>query len=123
MRVKLGAVAHFSLAVGDVSASASWWTANFDLDEYARREGRVILGNDSIIIALLPGTPDPEARGHLAFRAAGIGELESARDAFRAGGVRMEDPGDEIGPVAPGSSSLGLWFYDPDGYRWELITS
>jgi hypothetical protein len=34
--------------------------------------------------------------------------------------VELEDPGDEIGPVASGSRSMGLWFHDPDGYRWEL---
>ena len=27
---------------------------------------------------------------------------------------------DEIGPEAPGSPHMGLWFVDPDGYRWEL---
>jgi len=32
----------------------------------------------------------------------------------------LEDPGDEIGPEAAGSKHLGLWFHDPDGYRWEL---
>ena len=35
-------------------------------------------------------------------------------------GVDVEDPGDEIGPEAPGSKNMGLWFHDPDGYRWEL---
>ncbi len=30
------------------------------------------------------------------------------------------DPGEEIGPEAPGSKNMGLWFHDPDGYRWEL---
>ena len=35
-------------------------------------------------------------------------------------GVEIEDPGDEIGPEAPGSKNMGLWFHDPDGYRWEL---
>jgi hypothetical protein len=34
--------------------------------------------------------------------------------------VEIEDPGDEIGPESPGSSHMGLWFHDPDGYRWEL---
>jgi hypothetical protein len=34
--------------------------------------------------------------------------------------VSLEDPGDEIGPEAPGSKHMGLWFHDPDGYRWEL---
>jgi hypothetical protein len=34
--------------------------------------------------------------------------------------VDVEDPGNEIGPEAPGSRNMGLWFQDPDGYRWEL---
>ncbi len=34
--------------------------------------------------------------------------------------VEIEDPGDEIGPEAEGSPNMGLWFYDLDGYRWEL---
>jgi hypothetical protein len=35
-------------------------------------------------------------------------------------GVDIEDPGDEIGPEVSGSKNMGLWFHDPDGYRWEL---
>ena len=34
--------------------------------------------------------------------------------------VEVEDPGHEIGPEGRGSPHLGLWFRDPDGYRWEL---
>jgi len=34
--------------------------------------------------------------------------------------VDLEDPGDEIGPEAPGSPHKGIWFHDLDGYRWEL---
>jgi hypothetical protein len=44
---------------------------------------------------------------------------ESARS-FEEGRVDIEDPGDEIGPEAPGSKNMALWFHDPDGYRWEL---
>jgi len=32
----------------------------------------------------------------------------------------IEDQGNEIGPESPGSKHMGLWFRDPDGYRWEL---
>jgi hypothetical protein len=69
---------------------------------------------------LVQGTPDPRALGHLAFQTSNLQTLESARDSLRANGVDLEDPGTEIGPVASGASSLGLWFHDPDGYRWEL---
>jgi hypothetical protein len=33
---------------------------------------------------------------------------------------KLEDPGDKIGPEAPRSKHMGLWFGDPAGYRWEL---
>jgi catechol 2,3-dioxygenase-like lactoylglutathione lyase family enzyme len=119
-RVSLGALAHFSLAVTDPALSADWWTSHFDLEEYDRAEHRVVLGNDSVLFALFTGRPDPAALDHLAFRVRDIAALQSARDALRDGGVDLEDPGDEIGPVSPGASSMGLWFRDRDGYRWEL---
>ena len=34
MRIKLGHVGHFSVAVKDPSASAARWRKNFDLDGY-----------------------------------------------------------------------------------------
>jgi catechol 2,3-dioxygenase-like lactoylglutathione lyase family enzyme len=119
-RVALGAVAHFSLAVNDPARSADWWTSHFDLEEYDRAEHRVVLGNDSVIVALFKGRPDATVLEHLAFRTRDIASLRSALDALRDGGVELEDPGDEIGPVGSGSSSMGLWFRDLDGYRWEL---
>lgn len=49
-----------------------------------------------------------------------MASLKSARNFPRDNGVALEDPGDEIGPVAGASASLGIWFFDNDGYRWEL---
>ena len=49
-----------------------------------------------------------------------MASLKSARDFLRDKGVVLEDPGNEIGSVAEGSASLGIWFRDNDGYRWEL---
>jgi len=46
--------------------------------------------------------------------------LRKALDHLKKIGAELEDPGDEIGPEAPGSPHTGLWFHDPDGYRWEL---
>jgi hypothetical protein len=46
--------------------------------------------------------------------------LREAPADLRTRGVTLEDPGDEIGPEAPGSPSLARWFRDLDGYRWEL---
>lgn len=121
--VVLGPVAHFSLAVLDPDESAAWWTKHFDLVEITRNKARVLLGNDNIVISLFEGRSDPSVLKHLAFRAPNRAALEEARDLLSEGGVELEDPGDEIGPVAPGSKSIGLWFHDLDGYRWELFVS
>jgi catechol 2,3-dioxygenase-like lactoylglutathione lyase family enzyme len=120
-QVKLGPVAHFRLAVRNPEASATWWTGHFDLVERFRTDDRIAIGNDAILIALSSGEPDPAVVEHMAFLVNDIGALQAARDALKTSGVELEDPGDEIGPVAPGSKSLGLWFRDLDGYRWELF--
>ena len=120
MRVQLGTVSHFNIAVDDPDASAAWWLSNFDLDEWGRSNSGILLGNDAIMIGLVKGSPVSGVLHHLGFRTSDIRALEVARDALRANGVDLEDPGNEIGPVAPGSTSVGLWFHDPDGYRWEL---
>jgi len=46
--------------------------------------------------------------------------LQKALAHLKSIGADIEDPGDEIGPEAPRSKNMGLWFHDPDGYRWEL---
>jgi len=120
MRVQLGTVSHFNIAVDDPDASAAWWLSNFDLEEWGRSDRGILLGNDAIMIGLVKGSPVSGVLHHLGFRTSDIGALEVARDALRANGVDLEDPGNEIGPVAPGSTSVGLWFHDRDGYRWEL---
>jgi catechol 2,3-dioxygenase-like lactoylglutathione lyase family enzyme len=120
LAIILGPVAHFSLAVTDPKASAEWWLSLFDLEEWSRSASRVVLGNDAIALSLIKGTPDPAALTHMAFRTSDMTSLKSARDFLRDKGVALEDPGDEIGPVAEGSASLGIWFRDNDGYRWEL---
>jgi catechol 2,3-dioxygenase-like lactoylglutathione lyase family enzyme len=120
MAIALGQVAHFSLAVSDPAASAEWWLSLFDLEEWSRSSNRVVVGNDAIVMSLVKGEPDPSALLHLAFRTTDMDSLTSARDAMRDKGVMLEDPGNEIGPVAEGSASVGIWFRDNDGYRWEL---
>jgi hypothetical protein len=107
--IALGRVAHFSLAVTDPKASAEWWLSLFDLEEeYRRSESRVVLGNDAIAISLIRVTPDPSALTYMAFRTRDMASLKAARDFLRDKGVALEDPGDEIGPVAEGSASLGI---------------
>ncbi|HEY4441096.1 MAG TPA: VOC family protein [Candidatus Elarobacter sp.] len=120
MQIKLGHVGHFSLAVEDPNASAAWWRKNFDLEEIFRFDEGVGLSNDAITIVLFAGDPDPDVLEHMSFHLRNVNELEAARNELRANGVDLEDPGDEIGPEAPGSPHLGLWFHDRDGYRWEL---
>ena len=120
MKVKLAAVWHFSFAVKDPEKSAEFWTTNFDLQEMLRSEEAIALTNDAIIIAFFKGTPHPETIDHVSFHLDGMGSLREALATLQKNGVELEDPGDEIGPTAPGSPHMGLWFHDPDGYRWEL---
>ena len=120
MTVKLGVVGHFGLAVRDPDAAASWWTRIFDLKEIFRYEDGIAISNDAITIALFKGEPYPETIDHVSFHLPNMAALRDALDQMRAAGVDLEDPGDEIGPEGPGSPNMGLWFHDPDGYRWEL---
>jgi catechol 2,3-dioxygenase-like lactoylglutathione lyase family enzyme len=120
MRVALGVVGHFGLAVSDPDASARWWSTNFDIDEIFRFDEGVAVSNDAVTIALVRGTPNPEVIDHMSFHVKNMAALRAALETLKRNGVALEDPGDEIGPEAPGSPHLGLWFHDPDGYRWEL---
>jgi catechol 2,3-dioxygenase-like lactoylglutathione lyase family enzyme len=120
MRVQLGQVGHFGLTVQDPDAAARWWMQHFDLEEIFRFEDAVGLSSDKITIVFHKGKPDPSILGHMSFHVADMKTLRAALKALRDGGVDLEDPGDEIGPEAEDSPHLGLWFHDPDGYRWEL---
>jgi catechol 2,3-dioxygenase-like lactoylglutathione lyase family enzyme len=116
----LAAIWHFSLAVKDPQKTAEFWTKNCDLQEMFRSDEVVAFTNRAIIIAFFKGTPHPETIDHLAFRLDSMRALRDALATLQKNGVALEDPGDEIGPTAPGSGHMGLWFHDPDGYRWEL---
>jgi catechol 2,3-dioxygenase-like lactoylglutathione lyase family enzyme len=120
MRVKLGQVGHFGLTVPDPRASAKWWQTNFNLKEIFRFDGVVGLSNDSVTIVLKRGKAHPKTLGHMSFHVTDMKALRRALAVLRKNGVDLEDPGDEIGPEAAGSTNMGLWFHDPDGYRWEL---
>jgi catechol 2,3-dioxygenase-like lactoylglutathione lyase family enzyme len=120
MSVKLGVVGHFGLAVRDPETSAKFWTGNFDLEEIFRFEDGIGLSNDAVTIVLHKGVPHPGTIGHMSFHVHNMHALREALQSLKKNGVKLEDPGDEIGPEAPGSPHLGLWFHDPDGYRWEL---
>ncbi|HVA37585.1 MAG TPA: VOC family protein [Candidatus Dormibacteraeota bacterium] len=120
MAIKLGVVGHFGLAVRDPKASARWWIEKLNLRHEFDYPGGVAVGNDAVTIALFKGEPHPETIAHVSFHLDSLRELQAALRDLRRKGVEMEDPGDEIGPEAPGSPHLGLWFHDLDGYRWEL---
>ena len=120
MKIPLGVVGHFGLAVPDPKASAKWWQSLFNLQEIFNEDDYIGLSNDDVTIVLAKGTPYPGARNHMSFHIADMRELRAALQTLREAGVDLEDPGDEIGPEAPGSPNMGLWFRDPDGYRWEL---
>lgn len=118
--IRLGVVGHLGLAVRDPERSARFWTRSFDLKEIFRFEDGIAVSNDAVTIALFKGEPHPESLDHMSFHVESMKALRSALDELKKNGVEVEDPGDEIGPEAPGSPHMGLWFHDPDGYRWEL---
>ncbi len=120
MKIKFGTVWHFGLAVRNPRKSAKWWRSLFDLKVLFEGPGYVGLTNGKIILGLMKGVPRPKTIGHMSFNMKSMKELRDALAVLKKHRVDVEDPGDEIGPVAPGSSNMGLWFHDPDGYRWEL---
>lgn len=120
MAWSLGTVGHFGIKVRDPKKSARWWIKNFGLKQAFAFENGVAVENDAVTIVLHKGVPRPSALGHMSFHVRSLRALREALADLRKRGVELEDPGDEIGPEAPGSPHLGLWFHDPDGYRWEL---
>jgi len=116
----LGGVGHFGLAVRDPKKSARWFERTFGLEEQFEFENGVAVGNDNVTIALHKGRPAPETLGHMSFHLPDIATLRKALKHLKRIKADLEDPGDEIGPEAPGSPHMGLWLHDPDGYRWEL---
>jgi catechol 2,3-dioxygenase-like lactoylglutathione lyase family enzyme len=116
----LGAVWHFGLAVRDPRASARWFMRVLGLSKQFEYEGGVGIGNANVLIVFSKGKPSPKTIGHVAFHLPTMTALKKALAHLKKLKVQVEDPGDEIGPVAEGSKSVGIWFSDPDGYRWEL---
>jgi catechol 2,3-dioxygenase-like lactoylglutathione lyase family enzyme len=120
MKIKLGTVGHFDLAVRDPKKSARWWRRVFDLETLFEGADYVGLTNENITIVLIKGVPRPKTIEHVSFHLPNMKQLREALALLKKHGADVEDPGDEIGPEAPGSPNMGLWFRDPDGYRWEL---
>jgi catechol 2,3-dioxygenase-like lactoylglutathione lyase family enzyme len=116
----LGVVGHFGLSVRDPKKSAKWFERALGLKKQFEFEDGIAVGNDNLTIALHKGRPSPKTLGHMSFHLPNMRALRKALAHLKKIGVELEDPGDEIGPEAPGSPHQGLWFYDLDGYRWEL---
>ncbi len=119
-KIHLGSVGHFGLAVRDPKKSAAWWRARFDVETIFEGDDYVGVSSSDVTIVFSSGTPHPGAIGHMSFHLPSMAALHHALDVLKAHDVKVEDPGHEIGPEAEGSSNMGLWFHDPDGYRWEL---
>jgi catechol 2,3-dioxygenase-like lactoylglutathione lyase family enzyme len=116
----IGVVGHFGLAVRSPKRSAKWFERALGLKKQFEFDGGIAIGNDNVTIALHKGKPSPRTLGHMSFHLPSMAALKKALVHLRKHKVDLEDPGHEIGPEAPGSSHMGLWFRDPDGYRWEL---
>jgi catechol 2,3-dioxygenase-like lactoylglutathione lyase family enzyme len=116
----LGEVGHFGLAVRDPKKSAKWFERALGLRKEFEFDNGVAIGNDHVTIALFKGKPSPDTIDHMSFHLPDIATLRKALAYLKKVDVDIEDPGDEIGPEGPGSNNMGLWFHDPDGYRWEL---
>ena len=120
MSWEIGAVGHFGTAVRDPKRSAKWWIEKIGLRHKFDFDEGVVVGNDAVDIVLFKGQPHPETIDHMSFHLPSMVALREALADLKKAGVEIEDPGNEIGPEGPGSKNMGLWFHDPDGYRWEL---
>jgi catechol 2,3-dioxygenase-like lactoylglutathione lyase family enzyme len=115
-----GVVGHFGLSVRDPKKSAQWFARALGFEKQFTFENGVAIGNDNVTIALHKGRPSPKTLGHMSFHLPNMRALRKALTHLKKQKVKIEDPGHEIGPEGPGSPHMGLWFHDPDGYRWEL---
>src|ERR1700730_1509295 len=116
----LGVVGHFGLAVRDPKKSAKWFERALGLKKQFEYNGGIAIGNNNVTIALFKGKASPQTIDHMSFHLPNMATLRKALAHLKKHKVKLEDPGHEIGPEAPGSKHMGLWLYDPDGYRWEL---
>ena len=116
----LGVVGHFGLAVRNPQRSAKWFARVLGLRKEFEYESGIAVGNDNVTIALFKGKPSPKTFDHMSFHLTNMTTLRKALQHLQKHKVDLEDPGEEIGPESPGSPHMGLWFHDPDGYRWEL---
>jgi catechol 2,3-dioxygenase-like lactoylglutathione lyase family enzyme len=117
---EVGVVGHFGLAVRDPKKSAKWFERVLGLKKQFEFGQGVAIGNDNVTIALHKGKASPSTLDHMSFHLPNMAALRKALAHLKRHKVDIEDPGNEIGAEAQGSKNMGIWFHDPDGYRWEL---
>jgi catechol 2,3-dioxygenase-like lactoylglutathione lyase family enzyme len=100
--------------------SAKWFERALGLKKQFEYKNGIAIGNDNVTIALFKGKPRPKTFEHMSFHLPNMTALRKALAHLKKVDAKLEDPCDEIGPEGPGSKHMGLWFHDPDGYRWEL---
>lgn len=121
---------HVGLNVTDLARSIGFYQAVFGfalLAENTEPERRfAFLGRDGRLVLTLwqqaGGAFDTARAGlhHLAFDVPSLTDVQAAASRLAALGVPLIY--DEILPHAPGSSSGGIFFADPDGTRIEICT-
>ena len=116
----VGTVGHFGLSVRSPKKSAKWFQKMLGFQKQFEFDGGVAVGNKNVTIALHKGKARPKTLGHMSFHLQNMAALKKALAHLKKQKVKVEDPDNEIGPEAPGSKHMGIWFHDPDGYRWEL---
>ena len=97
----LGTVGHFGLAVRDPRRSAKWFVRVLGLRKEFEFEGGIAIGNDNVTIVLLKGKPSPKTIDHMSFHLPNMTALRKALVHLKKHKVKVEDPGNEIGPEAP----------------------
>src|ERR1700710_1411526 len=103
----VGTVGHFGLAVKSPKKSAKWFQRALGFEKLFEFEKGVAVGNENVTIALHKGKPRPKTLGHMSFHLPNMAALRKALAHLRKAKVKVEDPGAEIGPEAPGSKHMG----------------
>ena len=98
---RLGVVGHFGLAVRDPKKSAKWFERALGLKKQFEYGEGIAIGNSNVTIALFKGKPSPRTLDHMSFHLPNMATLRKALAHLKKHKVKLEDPGDEIGPEAP----------------------
>ena len=104
----LGTVGHFGLAARDPKRSAKWFMRVLGLRKEFEFEEGVAVGNEHVTIALSKGKPSPKTIGHMSFHLENMTALRKALEHLKKHKVKVEDPGNEIGPESPDHR---IWAY------------